>query len=90
MIGRSVEEDPSLPHWVLFFMLDGTRILSTSPRVATGVSVMVPRLINGKVEVAFLELADRECKALETGSVHIHYIRYFEVHPPTFEGARVH
>lgn len=76
--------------------------------MAAGMSIKVPRKVNGGVEVAFLEMADRECNEVKADyiplknrhlaskdfakveSVHVHYIRYFEVHPPTLEGATVH
>ncbi len=80
-----------LPHWIVFTMLDGTVVLATVPIVSEK-SIKAPRINNGAVEVAFLECVDRECKDLriEEAGVHVHFIRYFEVHPFTLEGAVIH
>lgn len=90
-----VKDDPTLPHWVVLVMLDGTVILCKDPSISTGRDIMVPRVKKGgQVEVAWMTTPDSECKELHADyikpSVHVHYIRYFEVHPPTLEGAVIH
>lgn len=75
---------------LVIFLLDGSVLLSRDLKMATEVSVRVPHVRNGVVEVAFLERVDRMYKTMRTNSVHIHFIRYVEVHPPTLEGATIH
>lgn len=79
-----------LPHWIVFRMLNGTVFISKEPMKIVRSLIIPVEVYTGRVEMCFMELADDRCQDLYVNGVHVHYMRYFEIHPPTFEGATVH
>ncbi len=89
----SVNENksPSPPRWVVFTLLDGLVVLFDEPPGVPTQHLRVPRVRKGQIEVAFMERIDVKWHRLESnGCVHAYYLRYIEIHPPTFEGAKIH